>query len=185
MMHIHAGAQAMVDSAQANIFRPAKAQKAKPFIIAAAYTGAVYLTYRFLDSDIKRITQKNKPAALSNISKAVGNAGLGATQIGITLTTGAASLITKNRRLQKAAILLAGSHVINDLLTNQFKTTFQRHRPNTGDPYNSFDWRAAAASINHLYLRILPMHSVLPLYLPCAFRKRNGWPLPAIPPLRW
>jgi membrane-associated phospholipid phosphatase len=109
--------------------------------IGAAYLGATYLTYRFLDTDIRRITQSNKSTALSRISKTIGNAGLGASQIAITVTTGAVSLITKNKRLQKAAILLAGSHVINDLVTNQFKVTFQRHRPNTNDPCNTFDWR--------------------------------------------
>ena len=36
---------------------------------------------------------------------------------------------------------MVGGHIINDIVTNQFKITFQRHRPNTGDPYNTFDWR--------------------------------------------
>ena len=31
---------------------------------------------------------------------------------------------------------------INDIATNQLKLSFQRHRPATGAPFNTFDWRA-------------------------------------------
>lgn len=66
---------------------------------------------------------------------------MGTSSIIITTATAVTSVITKNKKLQKTAIFLAGGHIINDIVTNQFKITFQRHRPNTGDPYNTFDWR--------------------------------------------
>ena len=38
-------------------------------------------------------------------------------------------------------IIWAGSLLINSIVTDQLKTSFQRYRPDSGDPYNTFDWR--------------------------------------------
>ena len=108
---------------------------------AAGYAGATYLCYRFADDDVQRFAQRNQTKTLSFIARNYENIGLGGSSLIITGATAVTSLLTKNKKLQKTAILLAGGHVINDFVTNQFKITFQRHRPNTGDPYNTFDWR--------------------------------------------
>lgn len=113
----------------------------KPILIASAYTAVGLITYRYFDDDIQYFAQANQNKFVYNSFKTIGYGGLGTTNAVITAATGVAALITKNKRLEKAAILLAGSHVINDFATHQLKITFQRHRPNTGDSYNTFDWR--------------------------------------------
>ena len=50
-------------------------------------------------------------------------------------------MITKDKKLEKVSVLLIAGHIVNSYATEQLKLTFQRHRPNTGDPYNKFDWR--------------------------------------------
>jgi len=50
-------------------------------------------------------------------------------------------LLSKNRKLKKTAIIWTGSLLLNDFVTTQLKNSFQRYRPNTGEPYNTFDWR--------------------------------------------
>lgn len=110
-------------------------------IIATGYAAVTLLTYKYMDHEMMEITVANQSKAASSISKTIGHAGLGTSNIAITAATGIVSVFTKNKKLQKAAILLAGGHIINDLVTNEIKTTFQRHRPNTGDPVNDFDWR--------------------------------------------
>jgi membrane-associated phospholipid phosphatase len=99
------------------------------------------LCYRYLDTRIQKGVQANKNGTEDFIFNTVSDLGLGRTQtIGI-LSVGAASLIFKNTRLKKTVLIWAGSLFINSIATDQLKTTFQRHRPNTGDPYNTFDWR--------------------------------------------
>ena len=121
--------------------KPATGTRTKHVLIAGAYAGTTYLTYRFFDTKIQQAVQANRSSAVSRVSAAIGHAGLGSSNLIITGITGVVGIAAKNDRLKKAAIILAGSHVINDFITEQFKTTFQRHRPNTGDAYNTFDWR--------------------------------------------
>jgi len=113
----------------------------KTVIYATGYVGVTLLCYRYLDTDIKDLAQANQNETVTSIAKTFEQLGTGTSNIIITAATGATSLITKNKKLQKTTILLIGGHVINDIVTNQLKITFQRHRPNTGDPYNTFDWR--------------------------------------------
>ena len=113
----------------------------KTVIYATGYVGVTLLCYRYLDTDIKDLAQANQNETVTSIAKTFEQLGTGTSNIIITAATGATSLITKNKKLQKTTILLIGGHIINDIVTNQLKITFQRHRPNTGDPYNTFDWR--------------------------------------------
>lgn len=108
---------------------------------SAVYAGGTFVCYKYLDTGIKNFTQSNQNKTLASISTTYQTLGTGASNIIITAATGITSVIIKNKKLEKTTILLIGGHVINDLLTNQAKITFQRHRPNTGDPYNTFDWR--------------------------------------------
>lgn len=113
----------------------------KTVIYTTGYLAATFLCYRYLDTDIKEFAQANQNKTITDIATAYEHLGTGTSSIIITASTGVAALITKNKRLEKTTILLIGGHVINDIVTNQVKITFQRHRPNTGDPYNTFDWR--------------------------------------------
>jgi membrane-associated phospholipid phosphatase len=116
----------------------------KPETIAAGYAAFTLFTYRYLDDEIQEIAQSSQNKVVYNSLKTIGYAGLGTTNIAITAGTGLTGLITKNKRLEKAAILLTASHLINDFATHQLKVTFQRHRPSTGDSYKRFDWREGA-----------------------------------------
>ena len=113
----------------------------KTVSVAAGYAGATFLCYRFLDNDIRDFAQRNQSKAVTSFAKTYEYAGLGTSSLVITAGVAVTSIITRNKKMQKTAILLAGAHALNDFVTNQFKITFQRHRPNTGDPYNTFDWR--------------------------------------------
>ena len=113
----------------------------KPVTIAAGYLGVSYLTYRYMDEEVEEFAQANQNKVVYSSFQTVGYLGLGNANVAITLGTGVAAMIMQNERLKKATLLLIGGHLINDLITNQMKVSFQRHRPNTGDPYNSFDWR--------------------------------------------
>ena len=113
----------------------------KTIIYATGYVAATLVCYRYFDTDIKNFAQSNQNETITDIAKAYEHLGVGASSAIITASTGVAALITKNKRLEKTTILLIGGHLINDFVTTQFKITFQRHRPNTGDQYNTFDWR--------------------------------------------
>jgi len=113
----------------------------KPVVIAAGYLGASYLTYRYMDEEVEEFALANQNKIVYGSFKTVGCLGLGTTNIVVMIGTGVSALITQNEKLKKATVLLVGGHLINDFLTNQLKVSFQRHRPNTGDAYNSFDWR--------------------------------------------
>lgn len=139
-------AQKITGSTQSNIndsVAPTKTKSnvIKPVAIATGYAGACLFAYTYLDENIKKFALRNQNQTVYNSFKTVGYAGLGTSSIIITAGTGLTALITKDKRFEKTAILLAGGHLINDFVTNQLKITFQRHRPNTGDSYNKFDWR--------------------------------------------
>ena len=113
----------------------------KPVTIAAGYLAFSLFSYSNLDDEVQEIVQRNQNKFVYNSFKTVGYTGLGTSNIIITAGTGISALVTKNKKLEKATILLIGSHLINDFATHQLKVSFQRHRPSTGDPYNTFDWR--------------------------------------------
>jgi membrane-associated phospholipid phosphatase len=108
---------------------------------SAVYACGTFFCYKYLDTGIKNFAQSNQSKTVTSISIAYQRLGTGASNIIITAATGITSVIIKNKKLEKTSILLISGHLINDLITNQAKITFQRYRPNTGDPYNTFDWR--------------------------------------------
>jgi len=113
----------------------------KPATIGMAYAGATLFSYRFLDDEVHEIAQRWQNRTVSSISKTYGTLGLGSSNVIITAGTGIAAVITKNKKLEKAAILLTAGHILNSYAIYQLKVSFQRHRPSTGDAYNKFDWR--------------------------------------------
>ena len=112
-----------------------------PVSIAAGYAALCFLSYNYADEEVEEYVMSHQNITVYNSFKTIGYAGLGTSNLIITAGTGISALITKDKRLGKATILLAGAHLINDFATNQLKVSVQRHRPNTGDPYNTFDWR--------------------------------------------
>jgi membrane-associated phospholipid phosphatase len=115
--------------------------KIKPVTLATAYAAATLFSYRFLDDEVQEVSQKWQNKTFASVSKNYGRLGLGSSNVIITAGTGIAAIITKDKRLEKATILLIAGHAINSYATYQLKLSFQRHRPSTGDAYNKFDWR--------------------------------------------
>ncbi len=140
-------AQTLKDSSVANVKVDSSLATAKhhsiikPVTIATAYAGVTLFSYRFLDDEVHEIAQRWQNKTVASVSKTYGTLGLGSSNVIITAGTGIAAVITKDKRLEKATILLIAGHAINSYATFQLKLSFQRHRPSTGDPYNKFDWR--------------------------------------------
>jgi membrane-associated phospholipid phosphatase len=110
-------------------------------VVAVSYSGVTYLCYRRLDTRIQKFSQENKNRFQTFISNSVSCLGLGRVQ---SIGLGASTIVVfaaKNKKLQQTVIIWAGSLLINSIVTDQLKVSFQRHRPNSGDPYNSLDWR--------------------------------------------
>ncbi len=112
-----------------------------PAIATTGYVFFTYLCYRKFDDDIQHFSQQNQTHFTSAIADGITNLGLGKVQsIGLSGSAIFAFSFHK-KRLQQTVIIWGGSLLINSIITDQLKLTFQRHRPDTGDPYNSFDWR--------------------------------------------
>jgi len=122
----------------------------KTAAISLAYTGVTYLTFRYFDTKIVTASQKNKTSFKSCVANSVSWMGLGRTQTIGLASTAAFSFLAKKKKLQKTVLIWGGSLVINSIITDQLKKSFQRHRPNSGDPYNTFDWRGGPKVHNSL-----------------------------------
>lgn len=111
------------------------------FSIGFGAAACEFFTYRYLDSRIQHIAISHQYKTPKEVLSTIGNLGLGKTNIYLVAGTGVYALISRNQHFEKATILLIGAHLISSFLTEEAKVTFQRHRPNSGDPYNTFDWR--------------------------------------------
>jgi len=108
--------------------------------IGIGYVSATLLCYRYLDAPIQDESQEGKSSFKTEMATSIERLGLGKyNTIGLVSTTLFAYL-TKNKKLQETSWLWCGSLIVNSIVTDGLKKTFQRHRPNTGDPYNTFDW---------------------------------------------
>ena len=148
---LSAGAQTFFDSEYArprhdSLPLTKKHPLIKPATIAVGYLALTSLTYRYADEEVEELSQANQNKVVYTGFQTVGYLGLGNATVAITVGTGITAMITQNERLKKATLLLIGGHLINDVVTNQLKVSFQRHRPNTGDSYNTFDWREGSKS---------------------------------------
>jgi len=107
--------------------------------ISIGYASAVYFIYQKADRSIQHEWQEGKNAVETDIAHTVSPLGVSTTNwVACGVTTGIAYL-TKNTQLQRAGILWLGSLAINEVTTNTLKNQFQRYRPSTGMPYNTFD----------------------------------------------
>ena len=129
----------------ANEWHPYEFQKAtnkilRNVLVGAGYTAVVYFTYKYEDKNFQHESQEDKSKVASLIlTKGASPLGLGKTQaIALGATTGFAFL-TKNKTLKHTVYIWAGTMLLNEVVTSKLKTGFQRHRPNTGDAFNTFD----------------------------------------------
>lgn len=108
--------------------------------IAAGYATATYICYQYIDSRAQDESQEIKDGFLNTVFGGVSGFGLGKTQTIALVSTSAIAFISRNQKLKQTVITWAGALLINSIITEQVKNTFQRHRPNTGDSYHTFDW---------------------------------------------
>ncbi|HWJ90486.1 MAG TPA: phosphatase PAP2 family protein [Flavisolibacter sp.] len=116
-------------------------------LVGAAYGASVYACYRFLDTRIQDESQESKTGFETGISRSVTSFGLGRFHTIAWAGTTATAFIIRDKKLQHTVIVWGGSLLLNGIVTDRLKQSFQRHRPNTGDPYNTFDW-AGGPGIN-------------------------------------
>jgi membrane-associated phospholipid phosphatase len=108
--------------------------------IGLGYASATFLCYRYLDAQIQDEAQEGKTSLKTATATSIEKLGLGRyNTIGLASTT-LFAYFTQNIKLEKTAFVWGGSLLVNSIVTDRLKKTFQRHRPNTGDPYNTFDW---------------------------------------------
>jgi membrane-associated phospholipid phosphatase len=110
-------------------------------LIGVAYAASVYACYRYVDTYLQDETQESKTGFETGISKTVTSFALGKVHEVAWAGTAAAAFIFRDKKLQQTVLIWGGSLLLNGIITDQLKQTFQRHRPNSGDPYNTFDWR--------------------------------------------
>lgn len=141
-----AGAQMTSDSlATQNATPPAvKAPKKNNKVllhtgIALGYAGAAYLVYQKEDAHFKDESQEMKNPFMSRMATSVSPLGVGKNAWMALGATAGLAYLTKNTRLQHTAFVWAGSLLVNGMATDKLKNTFQRYRPNTGMPFNTFD----------------------------------------------
>jgi membrane-associated phospholipid phosphatase len=106
------------------------------------YAAATYYCYREEDNHLQKEMMEKQNGFTTHVNRVVSPLGLGTTNWIALGGTAAYAYVSKNTRLQKTVYVWAGSLIINDAVTNQLKISFQRHRPATGDRFNTFDWRA-------------------------------------------
>src|SRR6476646_8461499 len=126
-----------VDSSVQKI--PEKNKAWVKFAVGLGYAGATYACYRFVDTQIQDESQEGKKVWKKDISQSVSSLGLGKVNTIAWCGTAAAAFIFRDTKLKQTVIIWGGAALMNSVITNEMKMGFQRHRPNTGDPYNTFD----------------------------------------------
>lgn len=107
--------------------------------LALGYAGAAYFCYKREDAHFKDESQEMRNPLFTGVARGLSPLGVGKNAwMALGATTGLAYL-TKNTRLQHTIFVWAGSMLINSTATDKLKNTFQRYRPNTGMPFNTFD----------------------------------------------
>jgi hypothetical protein len=114
-------------------------------LMGTSYATVNYICYRYFDTKIQEESQEGHSKVVHEVLGGVSDLGLGRTQAIAWTASTMAAVISKNQKLKQTVITWGGALVINSTLTEILKKTFQRHRPNTGDGYNVFDWRNGTA----------------------------------------
>jgi membrane-associated phospholipid phosphatase len=119
-----------------------------PWKKLAAYSGltfgyavATFYCFKEEDNHFRKEVQEHRTLFKDRVAHSLSPLGTGDNHwIAVGATAGIAYL-TKDTRLQKTVFIWAVSLGLNDAVTNTLKEHVQRHRPNTGMPYNTFDRR--------------------------------------------
>lgn len=111
----------------------------RPVLIGAGGIAAWGLTYRFADTpvrDFMRNNQADVPGFIAEYAEPMGRGRyLMPLNAGIFLT----GVVLYDKKLAKAGVAGITACLMNDFVSGKLKSTFERHRPNTGSPYNTFE----------------------------------------------
>lgn len=100
--------------------------------LALGYAGVTYYCYKKKDGRFQEESQEHKTPLINGMAGSVSPLGESRTAwMALGATTGLAYL-TRNSRLQHTAMVWAGSLLVNGVVTDQLKGSFQRYRPNAG-----------------------------------------------------
>lgn len=111
----------------------------KALLVSSIGIGVTAFTYFYGDAKIQKFAQKEKGKfsnTVSNFAEPLGRGKILMPAYGGLLALG---LVTKNKSFREAGLLAFSSLLINEFVTFRMKKNFQRHRPNTGNPFNSWD----------------------------------------------
>ena len=148
--------------------------------LAIAYAGTTYSVYKLGDSYIQHESQELRGGFLNQVNFGLSILGLGKTNWISCGATFAASYLTTDKKLQKTAVLWAGSLIVSDFFTTKLKYTTQRYRPDTGDPYNTFDW-ANGPGLNNSFPSAHTSNSFATATVFATMYKNKKW----VPPLAY
>jgi membrane-associated phospholipid phosphatase len=107
----------------------------KNWLKASLVVGVTIGLYAF-DEDIRDWVQDNRHDDLSEFAERFGDGKLVLPPLVLFYAVGHAA---KNVKAQRTALLTLENVVITGIFTQLMKYSFQRHRPKTGDPFDSFD----------------------------------------------
>lgn len=109
--------------------------------LTVGYTAATYYCFKKEDNHLQKETQEHRHPLKDRVAHSMSPLGTGQNHwMALAATTGFA-YVTKNTRLQKTVFIWAGSLLLSDVVTNNLKEHYQRYRPSTGKPPNTFDRR--------------------------------------------
>jgi membrane-associated phospholipid phosphatase len=119
-----------------------------PWKKMAVYTGltfgyavATFYCFKEEDNHFRKEIQEHRSLFKDRVAHSLSPLGTGDNHWLAVGTTAGFAYLTKDTRLQKTVAIWAASLGLNDAVTNALKEHVQRHRPNTGMPYNTFDRR--------------------------------------------
>lgn len=111
----------------------------RPIAIGIGGLAAWGFTYKYLDTPVRNFAQSNQaavPGFVAEYAEPMGRGRYNLPFAGGLLVTG---LVLHDKKLAKTGLACATAFLMNDFASTKLKSTFERRRPNTGYPYNSFE----------------------------------------------
>ena len=119
--------------------RSKKGSIVRPVIFATGGVALWGLTYRYLDSPIQKFSQAHQFSIPEFTAKYTEPLGRGYYLVPANIVMYLTGAVLQDKKLAKAGAAGLTAFVMNDFASIKLKCGFERHRPNTGSPYNTFD----------------------------------------------
>jgi hypothetical protein len=112
--------------------------KKNEWLTATAVCGTTVFLY-FDDTRIKNVMQEKRNGTTDNLADIGNNFGNGWVMVPALIAATGMGYLTKNKALRSSSLEAFESAALSGLFVQLIKFTGQRHRPNTGDSYNTWD----------------------------------------------